>query len=99
MGILSCRSFVFKLVPRVCRDVTAVRLYNRVRDNDRIEEELASLSQVNPLDRPHAAAAAKSRQSCLTLCNPTDNSPPGSSVPGIPQARILEWVAISFSNA
>ena len=38
-------------------------------------------------------------QSCLTLCDPTDGSPPGSSVPGILQARILEWVAISFPNA
>ena len=46
-----------------------------------------------------AAAAAKSLQSCLTLCNPIDGSPPGSPVPGILQARILEWVAISFSNA
>ena len=45
-----------------------------------------------------AAAAAKSLQSCLTLCNPKDDSPPGSAVPGILQARILEWVAISFSN-
>ena len=45
-----------------------------------------------------AAAAAKSLQSCLTLCDPTDSSPPGSPVPGILQARILEWVAISFSN-
>ena len=44
-------------------------------------------------------AAAKSRQSCLTLCNPIDGSPPGSPVPGILQARPLEWVAISFSNA
>ena len=42
-----------------------------------------------------AAAAAKSLQSCLTLCDPIDSSPLGSSVPGIPQARILEWVAIS----
>jgi len=41
-----------------------------------------------------AAAAAKSLQSCLTLCDPIDSSPPGSSVPGILQARILEWVAI-----
>ena len=48
---------------------------------------------------PAAAAAAKSLQSCLTLCDPTDGSPPGSSVPGILQARTLEWVAISFSNA
>ena len=46
-----------------------------------------------------AAAAAKSFQSCLTLCDPIDGSPPGSPVPGILQARILEWVAISFSNA
>ena len=46
-----------------------------------------------------AAAAAKSLQSCLTLCDPIDNSPPGSPIPGILQARTLEWVAISFSNA
>ena len=43
--------------------------------------------------------AAKSLQSCLTLCDPIDDSPPGSPVPGILQARTLEWVAISFSNA
>ena len=46
-----------------------------------------------------AAAAAKSLQSCLTLCDPRDGSPPGSPIPGILQARTLEWVAISFSNA
>ena len=46
-----------------------------------------------------AAAAAKSRQSCPILCDPIDCSPPGSSVPGILQARILDWVALSFSNA
>ena len=46
-----------------------------------------------------AAAAAKSLQSCPTLCDPRDGSPPGSPVPGILQARTLEWVAISFSNA
>ena len=46
-----------------------------------------------------AAAAAKSLQLCPTLCDPMDGSPPGSSVPGILQAQILEWVAISFSNA
>ena len=44
------------------------------------------------------AAAAKSLQSCLTLCDPIDGSPPASAVPGILQARTLEWVAISFSN-
>ena len=47
----------------------------------------------------NAAAAAKSLQSHPTLCDPIDGSPPGSPVPGILQARTLEWVAISFSNA
>ena len=46
-----------------------------------------------------AAAAAKSLESWLTLCNPIDDSPPGSPVPGILQARTLKWVAVSFSNA
>ena len=46
-----------------------------------------------------AAAAAKSLQSCLTLCDPIDSSPPGSPVPGILQARVLEWGAIAFSGA
>ena len=46
-----------------------------------------------------AAAAAKLRQSCPNLCDPIDISPPGSPIPGILQARTLEWVAISFSNA
>ena len=47
----------------------------------------------------YTAAAAKSLQSCPTLCGPIDSSPPGSSIPGILQARTLDWVAISFSNA
>ena len=55
------------------------------------------ISQEGPLAA--AAAAAKSLQSCPTLCDAIDGSPPGSPVPGILQARILEWVAISFSNA
>ena len=46
-----------------------------------------------------AATAAKSHQLCSTLCDPIDGSPPGSPVPGILQARILEWVALSFFNA
>ena len=49
--------------------------------------------------RHSAAAAAKSLQSCPTLCDPIDGSPPGTPIPGILQARTLEWVAISFSNA
>ena len=47
----------------------------------------------------YPAAAAKSLQSCLTRCDPIAGSPPGSPVPGILQARTLEWVAISFSDA
>ena len=60
---------------------------------------LYSALQILAASAAAAAAAAKSRQSCLTLCDPIDGSSPGSSVPGILQARILEWVAISFSNA
>ena len=56
-------------------------------------------SQLWPLAGNISAAAAKSLQSCLTLCDPIDGSPPGSPVPGILQARTVEWVAISFSNA
>ena len=55
-----------------------------------------------PPGKPHAAAAAaaaKLLQSCPTLCDSIDESPPGSTIPGILQARTLEWVAISFSNA
>ena len=51
------------------------------------------------IEKAAAVAAAKSLQSCPTLCDPTDDRPPGSPVPGILQARTLEWVAISFSNA
>ena len=52
-----------------------------------------------PPGETSAAATAKSLQLCLILCNPTDGSPTDSSVSGILQARVLEWVAISFSNA
>ena len=57
-----------------------------------------SYQRCNSLKTVYAAAAAKSLQSCPTLGDPRDGSPPGSPVPGILQARILEWVAISFSN-
>ena len=53
----------------------------------------------SPTSLALAAAAAKSLHSCPTLCDPIDGSPPGSPVPGILQARTLEWVAISFPNA
>ena len=55
-------------------------------------------SEVSHKDKA-AAAAAKSLQSCPTLCDPIDSSTPGSAVPGILQARTLEWVAISFSSS
>ena len=58
--------------------------------------EVAKGSQA--ADQAATAAAAKSLQPCPTLCDPIDGSPPGSPVPGILQARTLEWVAISFSN-
>ena len=82
--------------------------FPRVTQQIRIEQGLIFLS-TEPLETEGkawhggevaaAATAAKSPQSCLTLCDPRDGSPPGSPVPGILQARTLEWVAISFSNA
>ena len=57
------------------------------------------LSDHSPILMTSAAAAAKSLQSCPTLCDPIESSPSGSTIPGILQARTLEWVAISFSNA
>ena len=71
---------------------------------DPLEEEMVTHSsvlawEIQWTEEPAAAAAAKSLQSCPTLCDPRDGSPPGSPVPGILQARTLEWVAISFSNA
>ena len=60
---------------------------------------LAIETNTEKLTEDFAAAAAKSLQSCLTLCDPIDGSPPGSPVPGILQARTQEWVAIAFSNA
>ena len=80
---------------------------NRNRLTDLESELLVSRGEDRGKDRMRswdwhihtAAATAKSLQSCPTLCDPIDGSPPGSSVPGILQARTLEWVAISFSNA
>ena len=61
--------------------------------------KMGTIKDRNGLNIYAAAAAAKSLQSCPTLCDPRDRSPPGSPIPGILQARTLEWVAISFSNA
>ena len=64
----------------------------------RVTENYGKFS-VEKVNMAAAAAAAKPLQSCPNLCNPIDSSPPGFPVPGILQARTLEWVAISFSNA
>ena len=74
-----------------CTKITSSWLFPLEKN---IEEKASSLS----LSILWVAAAAKSHQSCPTLCNPIDGSPPGSSVPGILQARLLKWVTISFSN-
>ena len=64
------------------------------------DARVQSVGQEDPLEKEMAAAAAaKSLQSCSTLCDPLDSSPPGSPIPGILQASTLEWVAISFSSA
>ena len=69
-----------------------------LRGGGRTQQSLDFADGTRPRDLRGSAAAAKSHQ-CLTLCDPIDSSPPGSSVPGILQARTLEQVAISFSNA
>ena len=70
---------------------------------ERFYEDLQDLLELTPkrdaLFSIGVAAAAKLLQPCLTLCDPIDGSPPGSPIPGILQARTLEWVAISFSSA
>ena len=66
---------------------------------NKIRANFLDQTELFVLEGGTAAAAAKLLQSCLTLCHPTDGSPPGFPVPGILQARTLQWVAISFSNA
>ena len=67
--------------------------------NDFLAKNLPYQSDLGPVDSWQGSATAKSLQSCPTLCGPIDSSPPGSAIPRILQARTLEWVAISFSNA
>ena len=68
-------------------------------ESEKVAESLSTEPPGKPIIKGAAAAAAKSLQSCPTLRDPIDGSPPGSPVPGILQARTLEWVAISFSSA
>ena len=71
------------------------RLSERVNNSERQKQILYINAYMWNLERWYAATAAKSLQSCPTLCDPINGSPPGSPVPGILQARTLEWVAIS----
>ena len=87
------------------RKMVQMNLQDKNRDED-IENGCADMGVGNELGGCNwhiytaaAAAAAKSLQSCPILCDPIDSSPPGSPVPGILQARTLEWVAVSFSSA
>ena len=77
--------------------VSLQRSKNPCLTTSRTHTTLRTMPCVSYLPLPLAAAAATLLQSCPTLCDPTDGSPPGSSVPGILQARTLEWAAISFS--
>ena len=96
-----------KLVCRVMRDklpgsphyLADCSLINRPLSEAILDQSIPSWPVTEFWNMTAAVAAAKSLQSCPTLCDPIDDSPPGSSVPGILQARTLEWVAISFSNA
>ena len=101
-SLLHCRQILYHLSH-----------YSAIRKNERMpfaatwmDLDIVILSEVSQKQKKKqisyinaAAAAAKSLRSCPTLCDPMDGSPPGSPVPGILQARTLEWVAISFSNA
>ena len=82
---------------------TVIQIHLKISKNTQINIPSKAVTQKSRtwfvLFAIEPAAAAKSRQSCPTLCDPIDCSPLGSSVPGILQARILEWVAISFSSA
>ena len=93
---------IFKCVPNVNKGkgflFCLILLYHQSL-NLKYVFKLINLKLVNGLENLSFPATAKLLQSCPTLCNPIDGSPPGSPVPGILQARTLEWVAISFSNA
>ena len=91
-------------------NITVIQVYAptsnaKEAEVERFDEDLQDLLELTPkkdvlfIIGAAAATAAKSLQSCPTLCNPIDGNPPGSPVPGILQARTLEWAAISFCNA
>ena len=89
-------SLFTKRIRKTCNKITCFNWVNKIQteSHGHRKKKSESVRQSCP-----AAAAAKSHQSCPTLCNPIDGTSPGSPVPGILQARTLEWGAISFSNA
>ena len=107
MGCYKIPSSCVSVISSICIILSVLQaLYNWCSKYFRRRRRRAILSKLWNwgLDKQHddqgaAAAAAKLLQSCPTLCDPIDGSPPGSLVPGILQARTLEWVVISFSNA
>ena len=94
-GFGSCCPLVGKCRHSHPWDPGALDITEKRPSGTKISEDLKVLPQTPPTSMPNA----KSLQSCATLCDPKDGSPSGSPVPGILQARTLEWVAISFSNA
>ena len=80
-------------VARLAKGAMSRRTKKKRKENQRPRSKEAAAAAAA------AAAGAKTLQSCPPLCNPIDSSPPGSPAPGILQARILEWVAMSYSNA
>jgi len=93
----------FKKVREMKESALENRVSFKIKDMKLVEMcsmcHLTDICELPTMLMPSSAAAAKSLQSCPTLCDPRDGSPPGSPVPGILQARSLDWVAISFSNA
>ena len=100
IGFIEKVSFLYHKFYRLCiRDFMQSSWQRNSENRRKLKVTAVKYPAPNHTDNAAAAAAVKSRQSCLTLCDPMDGSPPGSAVPGILQARTLEWVAISFSNA
>ena len=97
-GSSVCGIFQARILERVA--ISFSRGSSQPRDRTQVSPALQADALTSETPGKYVyAAAAKSLQSCPTLCDPIDGSPPGSPVPGILQARTLEWVAISFSNA
>ena len=97
-GFMWCR-FQYFYIRTKLQNKQKINTIFQTDENMRRKGRSRKLKPLNIFSKSSHAAAAKSLQSCPTLCDPIDGSPPGSPVPGILQARTLEWVAISFSNA